>query len=154
VAVVNGAAPGDEIVLGSGDHAGPCDITTASATVRGEPASVVYSGSSSNVIDINASDVTLLDLHFGPTHANIDAIKIKSGDRTHVEGCLFVQIGGISISANTSDSDGIVISGNRFTDLQATGIYLGCHSGAGSCAATDFRFEDNLIDGVTSSGVG
>jgi len=153
--IVNSAKSGDEIVLRAGDHAGPCAITVAGVTLRGEPARIVYSGSSSNVIDVKADDVTLIGLQFGPTNSAIDAIKIKSGSRTHVEGCSFTQVGGISVAANSSDSSGIVIRDNRFTDLQSTGVYLGCHSGASSCASTDFLIEGNVIDGVTSSsGVG
>ena len=150
----NSAAAGDEIVLEPGDHDGPCALQTSGVTVRGSNARIVYSGYSSNVVDVEADDITIEDIEFGPTNAGIDAIKIKSGDRTTVRDNHFFQIGGISVAANSTDSTGIVIEGNTFEDLQSTGIYLGCHDGAGSCSATDFRFVGNLIDGVTSGGVG
>jgi len=150
----NSAAAGDEIVLGDGEHAGPCTLRADGITVRGDGSTptIVYPGASSNVIDVEASDLTLSDLRFGPTQPNIDAVKIKSGDGVRIAGCVFERVGGISIAANSSDSVGMEIVDNHFDDLQATGIYLGCHDG--SCRAVDFLIADNLIDGVVSSGVG
>ncbi len=151
---INAADAGDEIVLLAGDHDGPCAIRTAGVTLRGDGTQphIVYGGAGSNVIDVEADSVTISDVWIGPTQPNIDAIKIKSGNDTHISGCLFDQVGGITISANTTDSSGIQIVDNRFDDLQATGIYLGCHEG--DCRAADFLIADNLIDGVVSSGIG
>ena len=150
----NSAAPGDEIVLNAGEHDGPCVLRASGVTVRGDGSlpHIVYPGVNSNVIDVEASDVTLAGLWIGPTQPNIDGVKVKSGNDVHITGCLFDQVGGISISANSSDSTGTQIVDNHFDDLQATGIYLGCHDG--SCRAADFLIADNLIDGVVSSGVG
>lgn len=161
--VVNAAAPGDTVVLQAGEHAGPCTITTsgtdgAPVSLRGEdpadPPQIVYTGASSNVIDVLADHVSITGLAFGPTRPDIDGIKIKSGSWITVEGNTFTGMGGIAVSANAADSTGITILRNRFTDLQATGMYLGCHDGAASCVAADLRIEGNVIDGVTSDDVG
>jgi len=151
---INGAAAGDEIELVGGEHAGPCTIRTDDVTLIGDGALpwIAYDGANSNVIDIEASGVTISGVKLGPTQPNIDAIKIKSGDDTHITGCWFDRVGGISIAANSATSTGTRIVGNHFTDLQATGIYLGCHDG--TCRAADFVISGNLIDGVVSSGVG
>src|SRR5690606_20536980 len=101
-----------------------------------------------------ASDIVLADLTLGPSGAAIDAVKIKDGSRITISSCLFDQVGGISIAANSADSDAITIVGNTFLDLQATGIYLGCHDGMASCAATNIVIEGNLFDGVDSANVG
>ena len=112
----------------------------------------LYDGASSNVIDIAADDVELGYLSFGPTQADIDAIKIRSGSRISVFGCDFVGVGGISVSANSADTAEVQLVGNTFSDLAATGVYLGCHDG--TCASTDFFIANNRFDGVTSSSVG
>ncbi len=161
--VLNAAAPGDTVILQSGDHAGPCAITNggtegAPVTVRGgdpaAPPQIVYAGANSNILDIVADYVTIAGLALGPSRPDIDGIKIKEGSYAVIEDNRFTGIGGISVSANSADSVGITIRHNRFTDLEGTALYLGCHDGAGSCAATDLLVEGNLIDGVSSSDVG
>ncbi|MEZ4380956.1 MAG: right-handed parallel beta-helix repeat-containing protein [Nannocystaceae bacterium] len=163
-AVFNGqAAPGDHVVLLPGTHPGPCNLSSGGvegqpkvlrAADPDQPTAIVYDGNGSNVLDVNASDVTVAGLRFGPTNPGIDAIKIKAGDRTVVQGNHFVQIGGIAVSANTTTTRGLAILDNHFEDLQATGIYLGCHDGVGACAAENFVVAGNLIDGVDSANVG
>ncbi len=159
----NAAAPGDEIVLQAGEHAGPCTLNSGGAeglpvVVRAEdpenPPLIVYERASSNVIDVQADYITIRGLAFGPTQADIDAVKIKSGSYVTVEDSVFSFVGGISVSANSADSTGLTIRNNTFTDLNATAIYLGCHDGQSSCTAADVLVEGNLIDDVTSSGVG
>jgi len=151
------------VVLLPGMHTGPCKLSQGG--MPGEPkvlrsqdpdllTAIVYDGNSSNVIDVASSDIVIQGLSFGPSNQAIDAIKIKSGDRITIRDNNFFQVGGISISANASDSKGIEIIGNYFKDLKATGIYLGCHAGMGECAAIDFVIADNLIDGVDSAAVG
>ena len=156
------AVPGDTIVLAAGEHAGPCVLSAggtavAPVTLRGDDAggaSITYAGSSSNVLDVTASHVWIEDLSFGPTHADIDAIKVKAGDHVQVRGNTFSGVGGISVSANSASTTGLQIVGNAFTDLQATALYLGCHGGAASCVAADVLVAENFVDGVTSSAVG
>ncbi len=161
--VVNAAAPGDTVILQAGDHAGPCALGAggtdgAPVTLRGEdlavPPQIVYTGANSNILDVTADYVSVVGLALGPSRPDIDGIKIKSGSHVVVEDNRFTGIGGISVSANSADSVGITIRRNRFTDLDGTALYLGCHEGAGSCAATDLHIEGNLIDGVTSGDVG
>jgi len=156
-AAVNAAAPGDTVTLVGGEHAGPCWITASGEdgspiTLAGDGASVVYSGSSSNVIDIAGSHLVLTGLSFGPTNADIDAIKIRSGEDLEIRANAFTRVGGISVSANSADTAGVAILDNTFEDLQATGVYLGCHDG--SCVSAGFTIQGNRWDGVTSAAVG
>lgn len=159
---VQAAHPGDTVVLAAGAHAGPCVLSAggsegAPVTLRGEPAGaavLVYSGSSSNVLDVTASHIVIEGLAFGPTNADIDAIKVKAGDHVEVRGNRFSGIGGISVSANSTSTTGLQIVGNTFEDLRATALYLGCHAGAASCVAADVLVAENLVDGVTSPAVG
>ncbi len=162
-AAVNAAAPGDEVLLEGSSYQGPCRVSASGSagspiTLRsgtpGQRVAITYSGSNSNVIDVDGQYLRFVDLEFGPTNDAIDAIKIKSGGFVEIEGCRFFQVGGISVSALASDTDGVVIRGNRFEDLQATGIYIGCQSGMGDCSAANVLIEDNVIDGVSSTAVG
>jgi MYXO-CTERM domain-containing protein len=165
-AAINDAAPGDEIVLMPGRYTNPCVIRATgsegseivvrgSSTAEGSRSILDYDGSSSNVIDFNdaAGFVVLRDLFWDPTNPGIDAIKIKAGHDLAIEGCYFEGIGGISISANSSSVERITVRNNVFVDLQATGLYFGCHDGEG-CHATDILVEGNLIDRVDSDAVG
>jgi hypothetical protein len=149
--LVDQAASGDEVVLETGTHDGPCSIYTDGVTIRGDGAGISYTGTSSNVLDIYTDDVTLKNIAFGRTESDIDVVKSR-GHRLTVDSCSFLKTGGISIAANSQPSTGVVVTNNTFTDLRATGIYFGCHSG--NCAATDYRVTGNLIDGVTSNNVG
>ncbi len=162
-AAINQASPGDNIILSEGTYQGPCAINnggepdnpiTLRGSALGDRPYIHYDGNSSNVIDVLQSHVAIEGLAFGPTNANIDAIKIKAGSHIVIFDNEFDGVGGISISANTSDSEGVSIIGNWLHDLQATGIYIGCHSGSDSCAATDVLIVDNFIDGVDSQNVG
>ena len=155
--VVDRASPGDEIVLDPGEHAGPCVISvsgtpTAPVVIRGDGASILYNGTSSNVIDVYGSHLEFRSLRFAATRTDIDALKVRTTDDVRVTGCTFEDIGGISISANSGDTTGLQILDNTFRDLRATGIYVGCHDG--ECASKDVLIRGNLIDGVTSASVG
>ena len=162
-AVVNGLGAGDEVVLGAGDHAGPCWIQASGVAadplvIRGEDGPhphIVYEGAGDNVINLFGEHLVLRHLAFGPTQDGIDAIKYREeGGDVVVQDCEFTQVGGISFSANSADSWDLVIRDCRFTDLQATGLYFGCHDGAGDCSSRDVLVEGNLFDGVTSDAVG
>lgn len=162
-ATLAAAAPGDVLRLAPGEYDGPCTLSVGGApdlpvTLEAADATdrphIVYDGATSNVLDVLASHVVLRGLSFGPTRADIDAIKIKSGSFITVEDCFFTGVGGISVSANSADGEGLVLRGNELRDVEATGFYLGCHDGASSCTQADVRVEDNLIDGVTSPDVG
>ncbi len=148
------AAPGETVILDAGEYADPCPISAAGVQVLGDGAVMTYDGDSSNVIDVLADDVTISGLSFSATQPGVDAIKIKSGNGTRVLDCRFEAVGGISVSANSASSDGVLIRGNEFSNLNATAIYLGCHDGVADCAATRVTVTSNFIDGVVSDGVG
>ncbi len=156
-AALNAAAPGDTITLAAGEHAGPCTITAsgeegAPITLAGEDAAIVYEGASANVTDLNGSHLVLRGLRFGPTSADIDAVKIRAGEDITLSENRFDRVGGISVSANSADTARVSILNNEFEDLRATGLYLGCHDG--TCISADFLIQGNRFDGVTSTGVG
>jgi hypothetical protein len=162
---INSAAPGTEVILLAGSYTSPCGITavgtaTAPVVVRsqneaaGSRATFAYAGSTANVIEFrDAAYVVLRGVTFAPTQAGVDAIRIRRANDVVIEGNEFAAIGGISVAANDNNTQRITVRQNTFTDLQTTGLYFGCHDGA-ACHATDILIEGNLIDGVTSPGVG
>jgi len=156
---INKAAPGDEIIFTPGVYRSPCWITA-----RGLPGSPIivrsqheapsqravfaYSGSTANVLELrNTAHLVLRSFSFGATQDSVDAIRIWKANDIVIENNLFQRIGGISISANNSDTARITVRQNTFRDLQATGLYFGCHDGT-ECHATDLVIEGNLLDGV------
>lgn len=160
-AAINAAAPGDTITLSAGDYDGPCTMNQGGEegrpiTLKAEDPQhlphIVYTGHSDNVINVQASHLVISGLAFGPTQADIDAIKIKSGSDITVENSLFEEIGGISISANSMDGSDQVVRGCTFRNLQATALYFGCHDG--SCVQRNVQIEENVFDGVQSTAVG
>lgn len=160
-AALNAAAPGDTITLSAGDYEGPCTINQGGEagqpiTLKAEDPQhlphIVYTGRSDNVLNVQASHLVISGLVFGPTQADIDAIKIKSGSDIIVENSLFEEIGGISISANSADGGDQVVRGCTFSNLQATALYFGCHDG--SCTQSNVLIEGNVFDGVQSTAVG
>lgn len=166
-ALVNAAAPGDEIVFAAGDYTSPCWISARGAssawvtmrsesTTDGSRARFVYAGSTSNILEIRpgAAYLRIRGFAFGPSQAGVDAIRIRQVTDLVIEDNVFSSIGGISIAANDSGSESarLLIRGNTFRDLRGTGIYLGCHEG--NCKVRDTLIEGNFFDGVTSDGVG
>ena len=158
---INNAAPGDEIVFTPGLYTMPCFITPrglpgSPITVRSqseEPnqrATFAYSGSTSNVLELrDAAYLTIRGFSFAPTQDGVDAIRIRKANDIIIEKNVFKGIGGVSISANDSDTHDITVRQNIFKDLQYTGLYFGCHDG-NACHATDFLIQGNLIDGITT----
>ena len=107
-----------------------------------------YSGSAANVIELReAAHLVLRSFSFGATQEGVDAIRIWKANDIVIENSLFQSIGGISISANNHDSTRLTVRRNTFRNLQATGLYFGCHKGS-DCHATNLMIEGNLIDGV------
>lgn len=155
-AEINALTPGGELVLRPGDYSGPCTISRSGApgapiTVRAKDLAlrprVAYGGTEHNVINVRASHVTLRGLHFGPTERDVDAVTIRRGSHIVIEECLFDRVGGISVSANRSSSQGIMVRRNEFAEPRATALYLGCHDGS-QCEATGLVVEGNFIHGV------
>jgi len=163
---IRDAAPGDEVVLQAGEYPDICWIRAqgseqqpivirSAGPASGERARFTYSGSSSNVIEVveGAHHFVLRDLEWSPTADGVQALRIRDGHHVTVERCRFEGIGAVSITANSEDTTAITVRDCSFFDLQATGLYFGCHNGQ-DCQATDVVVERNLIEGVQSSGVG
>lgn len=158
---INNASPGDEIVFVPGSYTTPCWITGKGlpgtpVTVRSqseEPsqrATFAYTGSTSNVLELrDAAHLIIRGFSFASTQDGVDAIRIWRANNIIIEKNLFQGIGGVSISANSNNTQRITVRQNTFKDLKHTGLYFGSHDGA-SCHATDLVIEGNLIDGVTT----
>lgn len=166
-ALINAAQPGDELVFAPGSYPQTCFIRSrgtalakilirSQSEVDGQRATFTYSGTSSNVLDLDgAAFVTLRGFAFAATQADIDAIRIRQADDIVIERNTFTGIGGIPVPANNTGtiSRRITIRDNVFRDTQSTVIYLGCHSG--NCQVLDAVIERNLIDGtLPGDGVG
>jgi hypothetical protein len=167
--VVNAASPGDTIVFSAGSYSGTCSITASGAsgspiTLRSptsapaDRAVMAYSGTSSNIFDVNGSYVVFRWLTFGPTASGAGVNPIKL--RTSVQGVVIDQNvfrgTDIAVAANSSGStyQNITVSNNVLTNLQSTGFYFGCHDGT-SCHALNILIQGNLIDTVQpGDGVG
>lgn len=155
---INRARPGDVVQLESGRYLRPCRIgnsgragksivLTSVNTGDGKRAQLAYPGNTSNVLEVfGASHIQIRGLDFGPTQVNVDAIRIRHASDILIEDCRFTGIAGISVATSGGDTARVTIRDNVFKDLQATGIYIGCHQG--DCRADDVVVTGNLIDGV------
>ncbi|MFW5968886.1 MAG: right-handed parallel beta-helix repeat-containing protein [Persicimonas sp.] len=164
---INAADPGDVVAMAPGDYSETCAIRAEGRSgdrivVRSadpsDPARFTYDGRSSNVLDLvgGASYLTLEDLYFEPTKSDITAIKNKGAHHVRIEGCEFHGIGGVAIAVNGAsevDRRAITIVDNKFIDLDATGIYIGCHDGS-TCQIDQVRIARNLIKNVESDAIG
>ena len=92
-AAVAAAAPGDEIVLGTGTHTGPVTLDRA-LTLRGEPGAVLDGGTEGSVVTITAPGVTVRDL----------VIEGSGSDRTAMDAGVFL----------TKGARGALVEGNVF----------------------------------------
>jgi hypothetical protein len=157
---INSARPGDEIVLlNTANFTTPCGITakgTASApiTIRSQSpsqrAALAYNGTTSNVIEFQgASYVIFKWMTFPGTQADVDAIRVRSGNNITIEDNTFTNIGGLCVAANDSSTQKLTVAKNVATNLKSTGFYFGCQDGI-ACASTDLRFEENFVDTVTT----
>jgi len=157
-AEINSLSPGEELVLRPGEYQGPCAIRRggdagAPVTIRaadlGHRPRVVYNGSTANVLEIRASHIRVRGLEFGSTLANVDAVRIFSGNDIAVEDCWFSQVGGIAVVANHSSVRGLAVRRNVILGSKATGMYFGCHDGM-SCVVGNLVVEGNYVRGVTA----
>src|SRR6266849_5803207 len=149
---------GEDLMLEPGEYQGGCAIRRG-----GEPGAplviraadfarrprIVYSGNSTNVLEVRTSHVTIRGLEFGPTQAEVDAVRIFGGADVTIEDCRFNQLGGIAVVANHASVHGLVVRRNVIRDSLATAMYFGCHDGA-ACTVTGLVVEANLIQGVTA----
>ncbi len=165
--MINAAQPGDELVFAPGNYPQTCFIRSrgsaqakilirSQSEVDAQRATFTYSGSSSNVLDLDgAAYVTLRGFAFAATQTDIDAIRIRQADDIVIERNTFTHIGGIPVPANNTGtvSHRITICDNVFRDTQSTVVYLGCQGG--NCQVLDALIERNLIDGtLPGDGVG
>jgi Right handed beta helix region len=155
-AAVGALAPGEELVLRPGDYPGGCTIRRDGApgaplVIRAKdpdaPTRIVYTQRESNVLNLHASHVTIRGLRFGPTLADIDAIRIYAGHDITIEDCRFADLGGIAVVSNHTSIHSLVVRSNRIVRSNATAMYFGCHDGTW-CTATGLEIERNYIDGV------
>ena len=153
------SSPGEELLLQPGDHAGPCTVTRsgvpgAPLVIRAKdparPPRIVYADRATNVLNIRASHVLVRGLEFGPTQADVDAIRIHSGNDVTVEDCRFVELGGIAIVANSQSLRGLTVRRNEVLRSKGTAMYFGCHDGT-ACVLSELLIEQNYIGGVTAA---
>ena len=154
--LINALSPGGELVLPPGDYAGPCAIRTGGlpgqpivirAQLPGQRPRIVYDGRRSNVIDVRADHVTIRGLAFGPTHEDIDGVRIYAREGVTVEDCEFSGLGGIAVVASHHSSRGLVVRRNTVRLSTATAMYFGCHDGV-ECIVDDLLVEGNYIHTV------
>ncbi len=155
---INQLSPGEELRLRPGDYPGPCVIrrggapdmpTTIAAADPQQRPRIVYDGVTANVFEVRAGRLVIRGLEFGPTRADVDAIRIVTGNNIVIEDCRFVQLGGIAITANNMSVRGLTIRGNVIENSQSTGLYFGCHDGQ-RCVVSDLLVEGNYIRGITA----
>lgn len=94
-AVVAAAAPGDEIVLSAGIHAGPVTLDRA-LTLRGDPGAVLDGGGKGSVVTVTAAGVTVRGL----------TIRGSGADRAAMDAGLVLEKG----------AKGALVEGNTFLD--------------------------------------
>ena len=149
---------GEELVLAPGNYQGPCAIRRGGAAgaplvIRAaDPARrprIVYGGRSTNVMEVRASHVIIRGLEFGPTQADVDAVRIFGANDVTVEDCRFSQLGGIAVVANHASVKGLVVRRNVVRNTFATPMYFGYHDGS-TCTVTGLIVEGNFIAGVTA----
>jgi hypothetical protein len=153
---INALAPGGELALPPGDYAGPCAIRTGGlpgqpivvrAQIPGQRPRIVYDGRRSNVIDVRADHVTIRGLAFGPTHEDIDGVRVYARDGVTVEDCEFSGLGGIAVVASHRSNRGLVVRRNTVRLSTATAMYFGCHDGV-ECVNEALLVEGNYIHSV------
>ena len=155
---INDPSSGTEIVLNPGLYRESCKVRRGGKpgfpliirglSLKNRPR-IEYQGKNGNVLEIYADNVLIEGLEFGPTHSDVDAIRIFSGDYITVEDCGFEQIGGIAVVANHASVKGIVARRNRIIDSTSTAMYFGCHDGL-SCTISELLLEKNFISGVSA----
>ena len=118
-AAVVAAAPGDEIVLGAGTHAGPVTLDRA-LTLRGEPGAVLDGGNEGSVVTVTAPGVTVAGL----------TVRGSGSDRVAMDAGVFL----------TKGAKGALVEGNTL---------VGNLHGVRLQGAPDVTIRDNDITGRT-----
>jgi len=155
---INDPSSGTEIILKPGLYKGACKVWRGGKpglplVIRGLSLTyrprIEYQGKNGNVLEIYADNVLIQGLEFGPTHSDVDGIRIFSGDYVTIEDCAFEQMGGIAVVANHASVKGVIVRRNTITDSTSTAMYFGCHDGS-SCAVSQLLIEKNFIKEVTA----
>ncbi|MGH7414234.1 MAG: right-handed parallel beta-helix repeat-containing protein [Candidatus Rokuibacteriota bacterium] len=155
-AAIDALNPGEELLLSPGEHRAGCAIRRGG--LPGAPIVIgaadpdrrprlIEPGRPVNLLEVRANDVIIRNLDFGPGGES-DGVRIIHGNRIAVEGCRFIQLGGIAVVANHTSVRGLTVRGNVIADAQATGMYFGCHDA--SCTVSDLVVEGNYIRGVSA----
>ena len=157
-AAIHALSPGEELVLEPGDYRAGCVIRQGGGRERplviraADPTRrprLVPPGRTANMLEIRASDVTIRELEFWGSFADVDGIRVVSGNRITIEGCRFLQMGGIAIAATHTSVRGFTVRHNTITESHATGMYFGCHDGL-TCTISNLIVESNRIQGVAA----
>ena len=129
---------GEEMVLRPGEYRGPCVVRRGGppghplvirAKDPARPPRIAYAGDRANLLNVEASHVTIRGLAFGPTRSDVDGVRVIWGDFVTVEECEFEGMGGIAVVANHRNTRGLTVRRNQVRDSRATAMYFGCHSG-------------------------
>ena len=155
---INDPSSGTEIVLKAGAYKGACKVRRGGKAgsplvIRGSSLKdrprIEYEGKNGNVLEIYADNIVIHGLEFGPTHSDVDGIRIFSGDYVTIEDCAFEQMGGIAVVANHASVKGVIVRRNTITDSTSTAMYFGCHDGS-TCVVSQLLIEKNFISGVSA----
>jgi Right handed beta helix region len=152
---INALEPGEELILRPGEYRGPCSIRRGGTPGKpiivrgaelGQRPRIVYSGATSNVLNVYADHVVLRGLELGPTRPNVDGVRIFARGDVTVEDCRFTELGGIAVVANYTSARDLVVRRNTVQDSRATAMYFGCHDG--DCVLSGLVVENNVVRGV------
>lgn len=153
-AAIARAAPGDEILLGAGRHAGPVTIERA-LTLRGEPGAILEGDGTGHVITVTGTGITVTGL----------TIRGSGSDRTEIDAGIFLdrEAREILIEDNILEGNlngirvqgaaGSVVRGNHITGR--TGRQAEAGNGIAIWNAPGTLIENNVIrfgrDGIFSN---
>jgi hypothetical protein len=155
---INNSTSGTEVILYPGEYKGACKVRRGgrpgfpliirALDLKKRP-HIYYEGRNGNVLEIYADHILIRGLDLGPTHADVDGIRLFSGYDITIEDCVFDRMGGIAIVANHASVRRTIVRRNRITDSASTGMYFGCHDGE-ACAVSHLLIEKNLVSGITA----
>lgn len=155
-ATLSSAQPGDEIIFAQGTYTSPCRFSP-----NGEPARPIYirsanselskrakfscSGCSgvSNFFEVGGSYLVIKDLYFVNNDADI-MVRFLAAHHVMLENTQMENIDGQAITANSGNTDSLIIRENKIFNINYTATYFGCHDG--SCKSTNLLIEGNYLD--------
>ncbi|NLT33345.1 MAG: right-handed parallel beta-helix repeat-containing protein [Acidobacteria bacterium] len=154
VSIFSRLRPGDEVVFLPGVHERSAFLRLQGTaenpiTIRGEVDAagrrpvLLYAGTEHNLWRLQGRHVVIRDLELQAPASY--GLRVDRADHILIENCVFRDCGDGGISANTADVDALYIRRCRFSGIRRTPVYIGRHDGG--LKITDFRFEENIIDG-------